>query len=472
MSRSKKDKSPKIIPDVRILDYAAEAKCIAKIQDEIVFVQGKVAKGDVCDLQILKSKKSFKQALAINIQPLSTDRTPAICQHFGACGGCKWQHVQYAAQTQFKTAQVQQQLQRIGKIPLPNFEPILGAPSIYAYRNKLEYTFSNQRWYLEGEEKKEGSDAQALGFHVPGRFDKVLPIEVCHLQADLSNQIRNQLDAFARAEGISYYDIKHQEEGALRTLMIRNSSLGQWMVLVQFAYASPEEIEKVMGFLANQFPEITSLLYVVNQKRNDTFHDLEVHCYKGKAYMEEQMEALTFRIGPKSFFQTNTEQALNLYRVVREFAELKPEDLVYDLYTGTGTIALFLAPMVKKMVGIEYVEMAVEDAKINAQVNGIAHAQFFAGDMKKIFTEAFIQEHGRPQVVITDPPRAGMDPEVCAQLLALSPERVVYVSCNPATQARDLALLDAQYRVEKVQPVDMFPHTHHVENVVKLVRKG
>jgi len=466
---ARKYKIPQVLEQISILDFAAEAKCIAKVNDEVIFVQGTVAPGDIADLRILKSKKKFKQAQEINIQALSPFRTDAPCTHFGVCGGCKWQHVSYEAQLAFKQRQVKDNLERIAKVKLPEFQPILGSDEAYYYRNKLEFTFSSSRWLTNEEIGKDDlGSMNALGFHVPGRFDKILPVDHCYLQPDPSNAIRNGVRDFAEANGISFYELKNQQEGALRNLIIRNASSGEWMVVVQFAYATEEEISLVMNYLKSKFPMITSLNYVVNQKGNDTFHDLDVICFHGKPFIEEQMEDLRFQIGPKSFFQTNAKQALRLYQLVREYADLQGDELVYDLYTGTGTIALFLAKYAAKVVGLEYVEMAVEDAKMNAIHNKIDTASFFAGDMKKLLTEEFIALHGKPQVVITDPPRAGMDEDVVRQILQVRPEKIVYVSCNPATQARDLAWLDEAYEVDVVHPVDMFPQTHHVENIVRL----
>lgn len=460
---------PVVLEQIAILDFAAEAKCIAKVNDEVIFVQGPVAPGDIADLRILKSKKSFKQAQAINIQPLSEHRTEVACAHFGICGGCKWQHVSYASQIAFKERQVRDNLTRIAKVKLPEFQPILGSSEEYYYRNKLEFTFSSARWLTEDEIGKEDlGSMNALGFHVPGRFDKILPVDHCYLQPDPSNAIRNGVRDFAQTHGISFYELKMQKEGALRNLIIRNTLTDELMVTVQFAYATEDEIHLVMNYLKSAFPMITSLNYVINQKGNDTFHDLEVVCFDGKPFMLEVMEDLKFQIGPKSFFQTNAKQALQLYQLVREYAGLTGNEVVYDLYTGTGTIGLFLAKHAAKVVGLEYVDMAVEDAKINASLNGITNATFFAGDMKKVLTREFIAIHGKPDVIITDPPRAGMDLDVVNQILEVQPHTIVYVSCNPATQARDLALLDVAYAVDVVHPVDMFPQTHHVENIVRL----
>jgi 23S rRNA (uracil1939-C5)-methyltransferase len=469
MSKKKEKKVPVVLEQIAILDFAAEAKCIAKVNDEVIFVQGPVAPGDIADLRILKSKKSFKQAQAINIQPLSEHRTEVACAHFGICGGCKWQHVSYASQIAFKERQVRDNLTRIAKVKLPEFQPILGSSEEYYYRNKLEFTFSSARWLTEDEIGKEDlGSMNALGFHVPGRFDKILPVDHCYLQPDPSNAIRNGVRDFAQANGISFYELKMQKEGALRNLIIRNTLTDELMVTVQFAYATEDEIHLVMNYLKSAFPMITSLNYVINQKGNDTFHDLDVVCYDGKPFMLEVMEDLKFQIGPKSFFQTNAKQALHLYQLVREYAGLTGNEVVYDLYTGTGTIGLFLAKHAAKVVGLEYVDMAVEDAKINASLNVITNATFFAGDMKKVLTREFIAIHGKPDVIITDPPRAGMDLDVVNQILEVQPHTIVYVSCNPATQARDLALLDVAYSVDVVHPVDMFPQTHHVENIVRL----
>jgi 23S rRNA (uracil1939-C5)-methyltransferase len=469
MSKKKEKRVPLVLEQISILDFAAEAKCIARVNDEVIFVQGAVAPGDIADLRILKSKKSFKQAQAINIQALSAHRTDVVCSHFGVCGGCKWQHVSYASQLAFKERQVRDNLTRIAKVKLPDFHPILGSSEEYYYRNKLEFTFSSARWLTEDEIGKDDlGSMNALGFHVPGRFDKILPVDHCYLQPDPSNAIRNGVRDFALSNGISFYELKMQKEGALRNLIIRNTLTDELMVTVQFAYATEEEIQLVMHFLKSTFPMITSLNYVINQKGNDTFHDLDVVCFHGKSFMLERMEDLKFQIGPKSFFQTNAKQALKLYQLVREYAALTGNEVVYDLYTGTGTIGLFLAKYASKIVGLEYVDMAVEDAKINAELNGISNASFFAGDMKKVLTHEFIARNGAPDVIITDPPRAGMEWDVISQILAAKARTIIYVSCNPATQARDLALLDVAYEVDVVHPVDMFPQTHHVENIVRL----
>jgi 23S rRNA (uracil1939-C5)-methyltransferase len=391
------------------------------------------------------------------------------------CGGCKWQVLPYEEQIRYKQKQVFDNLSRIGKIPLPEISPILGSAKTQCYRNKLEYTFSNKRWLTEEEVRADVHYDQmnAVGFHIPGAFDKVLAIEKCWLQDDVSNQIRNAIRDYAYAHDLSFFDLRSQE-GLLRNLMIRTSSTGELMVLLQCCLkdeADRPRMKEVLQFVADRFPQITSLLYVVNNKCNDTIGDLQVEVFRGNDHIFEEMEGLRFKIGPKSFYQTNSEQAYVLYKVAREFAGLTGDELVYDLYTGTGTIANFVSRQARKVIGIEYVPEAIEDAKVNSQINGIANTLFYAGDMKDILTQAFINEHGRPDVIITDPPRAGMHTDVINTILFAEPQRIVYVSCNPATQARDLQLLDAKYKVMKVQPVDMFPHTHHVENVVLLEKK-
>lgn len=468
MFKKKDQKPPQILERIRIDDFAAEGKCLSRIDGEVLFVEGIVAPGDVADVQVLRRKKNFREGRVLTVYENSPLRVAPRCEHFGTCGGCKWQHIDYAAQLDFKTRQVRDALERIGKITLPAFRPTLGAPESYGYRNKLEYTFSENRWLTDEERHDEAVDKRAAGFHVPRRFDKILDIRRCHLQPEPSNAIRNALKEFGMQQGYRFYDVL-VHDGFLRTLVIRDApTTSQLMVVVQFARPNHEAIETVMGYLRAQFPEITSLNYVVNAKGNDTFYDLDVVCYAGKPYIEETMEDLRFRVGPKSFYQTNSRQAYELYRVARELADLQGTETVYDLYTGTGTIALFVAKGAKKVLGLEYIEAAVADARVNAAANGIENAQFFAGDMKTLLTTEFIGEHGRPDVVITDPPRAGMDPDVVEALRYAAPRRIVYVSCNPATQARDLALLDADYAVTAVQPVDLFPHTHHVENVVCL----
>ena len=464
-------KLPYLLERVTIDDFAAEGKCLSRIDGEVLFVEGFAAPGDVADVRIFKKKKNFREGQMVALHEPSNLRVTPQCEHFGTCGGCKWQHVSYSAQLDFKARQVRDALERIGKIDLPPILPILGAPHIYYYRNKLEFTFSSHRWLTDEEIKRSDEiDRNAAGFHVPRRFDRILDIRHCHLQPDPSNAIRLALKAYADEQNLVYYDVVKQQ-GFLRLLIIRTSSTGQVMVVVQVAEPDEAATADLMNFLKNQFPQITSLHYALNQKGNDTMHDLDVVCWAGTPYIEEEMEGLRFRIGPKSFYQTNSEQAYQLYRVARDFAQLTGNELVYDLYTGTGTIANFIARQAGRVVGLEYVPAAVDDARINSAVNGIGNTEFFAGDMRQLLTADFFAAHGRPDVVITDPPRAGMDPEVVQALLDAAPQRIVYVSCNPATQARDLALLDGQYEVTAVQPVDMFPHTHHVENVVGLVRR-
>ena len=420
------------------------------------------------------------EAEIIRFIQYSPKRIKPFCQHFGVCGGCKWQMIPYEEQLQMKARQVYDQLTRIGKVELPEFEPILGSAQIQEYRNKLDFGCANKRYLtkqqietLPNDESQSLKDIPAIGFHITGAFDKILPIEKCHLMDDLHNQIRNAIYEYATKNGISFFDLRNQT-GLLRDVIIRNSNTGEWMVIIQFHYESAGDEQTARGLLqyvADQFPQITSLLYLDNQKCNDTIGDQDILVFKGNDFIYETMENLKFKVGPKSFYQTNTEQAYHLYSVVRDFANLQGKELVYDLYTGTGTIANFVAKKAAKVIGIEYVQEAIEDAKINADINQLDNTLFFAGDMKDILTDEFIEQHGRPDTIITDPPRAGMHPDVVKTIINAQPQRIVYVSCNPATQARDLQLLDSHYRVEKVQPVDMFPHTPHVENVVLLIKK-
>ncbi|MCA0362851.1 MAG: 23S rRNA (uracil(1939)-C(5))-methyltransferase RlmD [Bacteroidetes bacterium] len=461
------------LENIKILDFAAEGKCIVKNEGEVIFVDGsQVCPNDEVTILVSKSKKKYSEGRILKINSFSNDRVEPFCEHFGVCGGCKWQHVPYETQLAQKQKQVTDQLTRIGKIQLNGFENILGSEKIQYYRNKLEYTFSNSRWLTPDEiATGEEFDSNALGFHVPKRFDKVYPVKKCFLQPDPSNQIRDFFNDFARASGLPFYDhVAH--EGFFRSLMIRTTSIGESMVVVQFAKNDPENIEKTLNSFLQKFPNTTSLNYFVNTKRNDSYFDLEPINFFGKPYITEKMEDLDFRIGVKSFYQTNSDQAYNLYKLVREYAQIEPNDTVYDLYTGTGTIALFVSALARKVVGIEYIEAAVEDARINAEVNEVSNSVFFAGDMAKIFTEEFINENGKPDIVIADPPRAGMDKPVIETLLKIAPRRIVYVSCNPATQARDLELLSVKYETESLRPVDMFPHTFHVENVVSLILKN
>ena len=471
---ARKKKELPLLEKVTITDVAAEGKALAKVNDLVVFVPY-VVPGDVVDLQVKRKKNHYAEAVAVKIHEKSPMRVEPFCQHYGVCGGCKWQCLAYEDQIKYKQKQVFDNLTRIGKVELPEFRPILGSEKNMFYRNKLEYTFSNKRWLTEEEVKQDVKYDQmnAVGFHIPGAFDKVLAIEKCWLQDDISNRIRNSIRDYAYAHNYPFFDLRTQE-GMLRNMMVRTSSTGELMVLLQCKISSDEELAKMkelLQYVADSFPEITSLLYVINNKCNDTIGDLDVEVFSGKDHIFEEMEGLRFKVGPKSFYQTNSEQAYNLYKVAREFAGLEGDELVYDLYTGTGTIANFVSRRARKVIGIEYVPEAIEDAKVNSQINGITNTLFYAGDMKDILTEDFIREHGRPDVIITDPPRAGMHNDVINVILAAEPKRIVYVSCNPATQARDLQLLDGKYKVTAVQPVDMFPHTHHVENVVLLEKR-
>lgn len=467
----RKRKELPVVENVEITGVAAEGKSIARVDDMVVFIPYG-APGDVVNIKLDKKKRSYAEAHIVDMVKPSPDRVTPACEHFGVCGGCKWQHIPYESQLRYKRDQVVDALTRIAKVEIPEVNPTLGSKETFCYRNKLEYTFSCKCWitFEDLRSGREIADRNALGFHIPGAFDKVLDIKKCWLQDDLSNRIRLFVRQYALAKGYEFYDIKAQQ-GLMRTLMVRIASTGEVMLIVVFARPEQEKIDDMMGAIAAEFPEITSLLYVVNQKVNDTIADQEVITYRGRDYINEEMEGLQFRIGPKSFYQTNSHQAYELYKVARRMACLKPDDLVYDLYTGTGTIANFVARQVKKVVGIEYVPEAIADAKLNSEVNGIDNTIFFAGDMKDVLTDGFIEEHGRPDVMIIDPPRAGMHEDVVNVILNARPERIVYVSCNPATQARDLALMDSLYRVEEVQPVDMFPHTHHVENVVRMTRR-
>ena len=478
---TRKHKPLPLLEHITIESVAAEGKCIFHYDDKVVFVPFCVP-GDVVDVQITKKKRSFMEGRVERIISYSKVRETPMCEHFGICGGCKWQNLPYEEQLKAKQQQVFDQLTRIGKVELPPFQPILGSVKTKEYRNKLEFGCANKRWYTKEEiaalpPKEEGQEGNlsesAIGFHITGAFDKIYPIKKCWLMDDLHNEIRNEISRYAKENSISFYDIRAQH-GLLRDLMMRNSNTGEFMLLVQFHYDKEGDEQKAMQLLqhiADTFPQITSLIYVDNQKGNDTFGDLELTTFKGTDFIYETMEDLKFKVGPKSFYQTNTDQAYHLYCVARSFAQLTGGELVYDLYTGTGTIANFVAHQAKQVIGIEYVPEAIEDAKENSHVNGINNTLFYAGDMKDILTDDFIQEHGQPDVIITDPPRAGMHADVVKVILNAAPKRIVYVSCNPATQARDLQLMDADYKVVAVQPVDMFPHTPHVENVVLLERR-
>ena len=467
---SRKRKELPLLEKVLITDVAAEGKAIARVNDLVVFVPY-VVPGDVVDLQLRRKKHSYAEAEAVKFHEYSEKRAVPFCEHYGVCGGCVWQILPYEEQLKYKQKQVFDALTRIGKVELPEITPIIGSEKTQCYRNKLEFTFSNKRW-LTREEVASGVDFErnAVGFHITGAFDKVLPIEKCWLQDDICNQIRNAIRDYALEHNYTFIDLR-QHTGMMRNLIIRTASTGELMVIVVARVEGNAEMQQfltLMEFVKQTFPQITSLQYVINNKVNDAIGDLEVMLYSGRDHIFEEMEGLRFKIGPKSFYQTNSEQAYQLYKVARNFAQLTGDELVYDLYTGTGTIANFVSRQARKVIGIEYVPEAIEDAKVNSAVNGIENTLFYAGDMKDILTDDFIAAHGQPDVIITDPPRAGMHPDVINVILNAAPQRIVYVSCNPATQARDLQLLDAKYSVKAVQPVDMFPQTHHVENVVLL----
>jgi 23S rRNA (uracil1939-C5)-methyltransferase len=462
-----------LLEDIEITGVANEGKAIAKVNDMVVFTQF-VVPGDVVDLQITRKKNSYMEGRVVKIKKFSDRRCEAFCSHYGVCGGCKWQILPYEDQLKAKQDQVYNNLLRIGKVELPEISPILGSKNIIRYRNKLEFTFSNKKW-LTYEQVASGmsfdnEDMNALGFHIPGMFDKVLDIDKCYLQDEICDEIRDCIKSYAKEHDLPFFDLRNKD-GFLRTIVVRTASTGEIMLTVVFFKEDKEAREGLLNHLVETFPQITSLIYVINGKCNDTITDQETIVFKGRDHIFEEMEGLKFKIGPKSFYQTNSPQAYELYKVARDFANLTGEELVYDLYTGTGTIACFVARQAKKVVGIEYVPEAIEDAKVNADNNNIDNTLFYAGDMKNILTDAFVAQHGRPDVIITDPPRDGMHPDVVETILKAEPKRIVYVSCNPATQARDLNLLDAKYRVTAIQPVDMFPHTHHVENVVALELK-
>ncbi len=460
-----------VLENIRITDIGAEGNALARVDNLVVFVPMLIP-GDVVDIRVIKKRKKYLEGKVIRFHEYSADRVKPRCIHFGVCGGCKWQHLPYDLQLKYKEKQVRDNLMRIGKIELPDINPILGSKEIFMYRNKLEYTFSNKRW-LTKEEVDSGTEFEkenALGFHIPGLFDKVLDITECHLQPEPSNSIKNAVREYALVNNLEFFDLREQK-GFLRNLVIRNSLEGKVMVIVVFFYEDVEKRKGLLDYLASEFPQITSLFYIINSKRNDSLGDQDPVLYNGEDHLVEDMEGLKFRIGPKSFYQTNTRQALELYRVARDFAGLTGKEIVYDLYTGTGTIANFIAGFADKIIGIEYVDEAVKDAIINSEINNITNTHFFSGDMKDVLSEQFIKINGQPDVIITDPPRAGMHEDVVKVIINAAPEKIVYVSCNPATQARDIYLLSNDYKVERVQPVDMFPHTHHVENVVLLKRK-
>lgn len=469
---ARKRKELPILENIEITAVAAEGKSLARVDDMVVFIPYG-APGDIVNVKLDRKKHSYAEGHIVSFVKRSAERTDPVCQHYGTCGGCRWQHLPYEKQLEWKHRQVSDALTRIAKVKLPEIRPTLPSDNIYCYRNKMEYTFSNKKW-LTFEQLNSGMEfpqRDAVGFHIPGAFDKVLDIAECHLQDDLGNRIRNFIRTFAIDHALSFYDIRNNT-GLLRTMMIRILTTGETMLVMSFGEDDPDSIQLVLDAIRAEFPALTSLMYVVNLKPNDTIGDLDIKLHSGREYIEEEMEGLRFRIGPKSFYQTNSHQAYKLYSVAREMAGLMGNQLVYDLYTGTGTIANFIARNARKVIGIEYVEDAIADARINSMANGIENTVFFAGDMKDILTDEFVATHGRPDVMIVDPPRAGMHESVVNVILNAEPSTIVYVSCNPATQARDLALLDCKYQVDDVQPVDMFPHTHHVENVVKLTRKA
>lgn len=468
MARGKKP----LLENIKIEKIAAEGKSIAYIDDKVLFVPNTVP-GDIVDVQVTRKRKSFLEGFVTQIRQMSDLRIQPECPHFGTCGGCKWQNLPYEKQLEFKQQEIIDNLQRIGKVKLQNIQPIIGSEKRLYYRNKLEFTFSAKR-FLTRDEIGKAADIErtpALGFHVPGLFDKVVDIEHCFLQGSPSNEIRDFIKSYSLAHHLSFYDIRNQQ-GFLRTLIIRTSSTGEIMVIIALGHESEKERLNLLEAVKNQFPQITSFMYVINEKLNDSLTDQEIICYHGRDHIFEEMEGLKFKIGPKSFYQTNSEQAYRLYSETRKLAGLTGNETVYDLYTGTGTIANFIARQAKKVIGIEYVPEAIEDAKVNSAINGISNTLFYAGDMKDVLKAPFIEKHGHPDIIITDPPRAGMHPDVVQTILNASPERIVYVSCNSATQARDLQLMDSAYEVQAVQPVDMFPQTHHVENIVLLKRRN
>ena len=460
-----------LLEKVRITDIGSEGNALARVDNLVVFVPMLIP-GDVVDIKVIRKRKKYLEGVVLQFHEYSPDRIAARCIHFGVCGGCKWQHLPYKLQLYYKEKQVRDNLIRIGKIELPDISPIIGSSEIFLYRNKLEYTFSDKRWLTKEEviSDKKFEKEDALGFHIPGLFDKVLDIEECHLQPQPSNSIKNAVRQYSHDNNLEFFDLREQK-GFLRNIVIRNSLEGKVMVIVVFFHDDAERRNGLLEFLASSFPQITSLMYIINSKRNDSLSDQNPILYKGDDHLVEEMDGLKFRVGPKSFYQTNTRQALELYRIARDFAGLTGKEIVYDLYTGTGTIANYLAAFAKKVIGIEYVDEAVQDARLNSEINGINNTVFFFGDMKDILSETFFTSNGNPDVIITDPPRAGMHEEVIKIIAAERPEKIVYISCNPATQSRDIQLLSDTYSVVAVQPVDMFPHTHHVENVVLLKRR-
>ena len=470
---AKKNTDKIVFDHIKVLDAGAKGVSVAKAPDGKVIFIPNVVPGDVVDVQTFKKRKAYYEGKAVKFHEFSEHRIEAICEHFGVCGGCKWQNMNYDQQLYYKQNEVKNHLQRIGKVELPEFEPILGSEKKFFYRNKMEFGFSNARWLTEQEidSAQDFDNKNALGFHIPKMWDKILDISKCHLQEDPSNAIRNEIRNFAIENNLEFFNPR-AHEGFLRTLMIRTASTGEIMVLIQFFKEDKSNRELILNFLSEKFPEITSLQYVINGKPNDTIYDQTIHLFKGREYILEEMEGLHFSINAKSFYQTNSHQAYELYKITRDFAGLSGNEIVYDLYTGTGTIAQFVSKNAKKVIGVESVPEAIIDAKANAKRNNITNCEFYVGDMKVVFNESFIAQHGKPDVIITDPPRDGMHKDVVEQILKIAPEKIVYVSCNSATQARDLALMDEQYKVTRVRPVDMFPQTHHVENVVLLEKRN
>lgn len=467
----RRNKDFPVFEKVEIIDAGSEGKAVARVNDMVIFVSF-VVPGDVVDIKIIKKRSSYYEGRAIHFHVYSDKRVEPVCEHFSLCGGCRWQNMSYVQQLAYKQKQVKNNLERIGKLDIPGLQPILPSTNSYFYRNKLEFTFSNRKWLTDfsREINFEDQDMNGLGFHMPGIFDRIVDIKKCHLQEDPSNAIRLAVKQYAIDNDLEFYNVKNWT-GFLRNLVIRNTSSGEWMVIVVFQYENKEAMDGLLNYIADTFSMINSLMYVVNPKKNDVFSDLDIKLFKGKPYIMEEMEGLKFKIGPVSFYQTNSQQAYELYKIAREYADLKKSDVVYDLYTGTGTIANFIAAQVKKVVGIEYVPSAIEDAKENSRINEINNTVFHAGDIAKVLDENFVEINGKPDVIITDPPRAGMHEKVVKQILQMATERIIYVSCNSATQARDVAMMVEQYTIEKVQPVDMFPQTHHVENVMLLEKK-
>ena len=468
----KKNTDKAVFSNIKVLDAGAKGVSVAKAPDGKVIFIPNVVPGDVVDVQTFKKRKAYYEGKAVRFHEFSEHRTEPVCVHFGVCGGCKWQNMKYSQQLFYKNNEVYNHLKRIGKVELPEFEPILGSEKQFFYRNKMEFSFSDSRWLTEEEITSDAAldDRNALGFHIPKMWDKILDIKKCHLQEDPSNEIRNEIKAFAKANNLTFFN-QRNHAGLLRTLMIRTASTGEIMVLVQFFEDEKAGAELLLNFIAARFPQITSLLFVINTKANDTLYDQDIILFKGRDFILEEMEGLKFSISAKSFYQTNSDQAYELYKITRDFAGLTGNEIVYDLYTGTGTIAQFVSRQAGKVIGVESVPQAISDAKENAVRNNITNCEFFVGDMKIVFNDEFIAQHGHPDVIITDPPRDGMHKDVVEQLLRIGAEKIVYVSCNSATQARDLAILDEMYKVTRVRAVDMFPQTHHVENVVLLEKR-